>query len=211
MTTKTHIMVWPMTFLAPSRALTCCVLALVLTLSDQGGAYSRNIGLERSTERCSVVLAYVKFLLPTRGGESLIFSEASDHAALSIGGGNWRSLNDVPVASPPSYLLKAASFGGQYNALPRCTLVKKWMSYKKIKMAAAVPADILQPSNGNNGGAHQTAVIVNLPVINRRGDEAVIIASEISGPLAAGTSAIYLTRRAGSPWRVTAMKSLTVA
>ncbi len=199
-----------MIFLAHVRFLAYISSVMILSTIYYCSAFAQTRE-KISPEKCQIALEYMKILVQEKDLKFLIFVPNDSSEYLDLSSNGWYTQSGKAATSPSIYLLNQADANGQRNALPRCENVSKWISQRNIKTSASALATILRSNIGHKKPKRQTAIIVNVPVLNKSGNEAVIIVNEISGPLAAVAYAVHLKRGNRSAWEVASLKYISVA
>jgi hypothetical protein len=166
--------------------------------------------IEARAERCEIALAYADALLDQLHGK-VVFIREGEQAYSRLSKRKWFLEDGSPAVSPPRPLLRSANRRGRVDALSLCPSMAAELNKIVRGRRIVVSRSTIEVDAVDGHAGEQVRVGITLPVISRRKDCAIIFSSQVSGPVAGGIYAYYMTRTSEKGWVVVSSKSLAVA
>jgi hypothetical protein len=194
------------------------VIALVLVALGALG-YSRENTDSLSDAGCDVATAYLSYLfrdsyLASYGEPIVLSSEpegVSDYIERYINRrGDHVDLNSLTETEPLIDLYLELQALNGLSVVKTCPSVPKLLQSSDISKKI-ISDDVAALMSKNSSKFKYTTVRISMPAVDIKRGEAILVQSQVSGPLAAGGGEVYLRRSKNGIWRVVYEKGLWVS
>lgn len=166
--------------------------------------------VEVRAERCKIAIAYADVLL-SQLHDRVVFTQEGEQAYSHLSAGGWFSEDGSPSVSPPGYLLRAANRRGRVDALSSCPSMARELRKTAHNRRVVVSGSTVVVDGIDKHDNKEIRVGITLPVMSPTKKSAILFSSQMSGPLAAGMYAYYMTYSPKKGWVVVSSKGLAVA
>lgn len=187
--------------------LLLCTLLLPLSASAKNAPKADQLAVA-----CNVAVAYAETVIANEKDRPIVFTMAEEPFILPAEFRQWWTADqDSPrrAKPPPIALIRRLQKRQIGNAVARCPSVRRLLESRRIKYGSKA-VDAVTTSDPSE--AFKAAVYtVSVPVVSADGKKAVLVASSVSGPMAAGAFLQLVERRSDDRWTVVASSLLTVS
>ena len=189
--------------ISAARVGAICLSSLIgqPTLANHPGDFA----MAPLPERCGASLAFVQTQLPARN-ERAVFSQGgweptTEAARRRDWGKPPARVGGRGAPQPPAELLNRMQRDGAINdAVEACASIRAYLARHRIKFGSAATHALSRADE--NGKFKGTIVSISLPVMTAKGDDAVVMSTEVSGILMSDMLLNYLHRGPDGKWRL---------